>query len=149
MNQSFPSIKEARDSNNCWLGDKGFFHAPVVRMNLKKVAGGPKCDDAVLSEYIRNDLAFITRQKDIYEGANVFVCCHGGEASNPIMDLLKKEWFPDLKRYKNSGFIWYDDVKKVVVLHEWHMSFRVSYKDFYSAIVELEIFLKENPGFLG
>ena len=148
--KSFPSIDEARDRNKCWLGEKGFFHAPVVRINLKKVAGGPKCDDDVLSEYIRNDLDFITRQKDIYEGANVFVCCHGGEPSNPILDLLKNKWFPNLKRYKDSGFIWYDDVKNVVVLHEWHMSYHyVSYKDFYSAIGDLEIFLKENPGFLG
>ena len=150
LNQSFLTLEEAWNIDNCWLGEKGYFHAPVVRMNLKKIAGGPKCYDNVLSEYIRNDLAFITRQKDIYDGANVFVCCHGGEPSNPIMDLLQNEWFPNLKRYRDSGFIWYDDVKKIIVLHEWHMSVPyVSYEDYYSAIGELEGFLKEQPGFLG
>ena len=150
LNQSFPTLEEAWNIDNCWLGEKGYFHAPVVRMNLKKIAGGPKCYDNVLSEYIRNDLAFITRQKDIYDGANVFVCCHGGEPSNPIMDLLQNEWFPNLKRYRDSGFIWYDDVKKISVLHEWHMSVPYgSYEDYYSAIRELEGFLKEQPGFLG
>ena len=150
LNQSFPTLEEAWNIDNCWLGEKGYFHAPVVRMNLKKIAGGPKCYDNVLSEYIRNDLAFTTRQKDIYDGANVFVCCHGGEPSNPIMDLLQNEWFPNLKRYRDSGFIWYDDVKKIIVLHEWHMSVPyVSYEDYYSAIGELEGFLKEQPGFLG
>ena len=67
------------------------------------------------------------------------------------MDLLKKKWFPELKRYKNSDFLWYDDMKKkVVVLHEWHMSAPgISYERYYSAIKELEAFLCENKGFLG
>jgi len=148
--RSFPPIEEAWNRNNCWLGEKGFFHAPVVRINLKKISGSASCNNSELDKYIKKDLAFITRQKDIYEGANVFVCCHGGEPRNPIMDLLKGKWFPDLKRYKNCRFLWHDDVKKIVVLHEWHMSVpNVSYEKYYSAIGELDLFLKEHPGFLG
>ena len=147
-NNMFPTFSEASDINNYWYGEKGFFHAPVVRMNLKKIVGWQKCYDSVLSGYIKNDLAYITRQKDIYEGANVFICCHGGVPSNPIMELLKNEWFPDLKRYKDSSFLWYDETKKVVVLHEWHMSAPgVSYEEYYSAVYELQSFLEDNKGF--
>lgn len=146
---TFPPFSEASDINNYWYGEKGFFHAPVVRMNLKKIAGWPKCYDNVLRGYIKNDFYYITRQKDIYEGANVFVCCHGGEPSNPIMDILKDKWFPGLKPYKkDSRFLWYDETNKVVVLHEWHMSTPgVSYEEYYSAVNELQVFLKENSGF--
>jgi len=144
---TFPSFEESCDINNSWLGDRGFFHAPVVRINLKKVFGSASCGDFELNKFIENDFDFITRQKNIYKGANIFVCCHGGESFNPIMDLLKK-WFPDMKPYKNSGFLWCDVSNKVVVLHEWHMSCCcISYKRYFGAISVLREFLGENPGF--
>lgn len=149
VTRSFPPIEEAWERDNCWLGEKGFFHAPVVRINLKKVSGSASCSNYELDKYIKNDLEYITRQKDIYEGANVFICCHGGETCNPIMDLLKEKWFPGMKLYNDSRFLWYDEQKKVVVLHEWHMSAPgVSYEEYYSAVAELHEFLNEYPDFL-
>ena len=148
-NNAFPEFEEADNQENFWLEEKGFFHAPVVRMNLKKIAGGNKCEDWLLKEYIKHDKEFLTRQKDIYEGANLFICCHGGD-SNPILGLVKNEWFPDLEMFKPSnGYIWYSPSKRVVVVDEYHMSARfISYSKYYQAISYLKKFLDVHKGFL-
>ena len=151
---TFPSFEEASDIENFWEGEKGFYHAPVVRINLKKIAGGGSCSDRTLEDYIVNDKAFIDRQREIYKGANVFVCCHGGEKWNPIWDLLSwKEndygWFPDLKPYEPSHkYIWYSPSKKVIVIWEYHMSAGVSPWNYYQAIPYLQQFLEKEKGFL-
>ena len=152
----FPSFEEASNIDNFWNGEKGFFHTPVVRINLKKISGGNKCSDRVLEKYIIHDKSFIDRQRKIYEGANVFVCCHGGENWNPIWDLLSWKdneygWFPDLKPYEpSSGYIWYSPSQKVIVISEYHMSAPgVSCWDYYRAIPYLQDFLSKHKGFLG
>jgi hypothetical protein len=148
---TFPSLEEACIRDNYWKGDKGFFHSPVVRMNLKKIAGGSRCSDWVLNEFKNNDLDFITRQRDIYTGANVFICCHGGYKLNPIWDLMwDKNWFPDMKQYDpEDDCFWFSEKSKVVIISTPHMSARVSYKEFYRAIPVFERFLREHKGFLG
>lgn len=124
----FPSFEESSNIDNYWQGKNGFFHAPVVRINLKKLSGGSSCSDMELEEAIVNDKEFIDRQRKIYKGANVFVCCHGGQNWNPIWDLLKWKddgygWFPDLEQYdKENDSFWYSKKEKVVVLCTPHMS---------------------------
>jgi hypothetical protein len=148
----FPAFEEAIIKENYWLGDNGFFHAPVVRMNLKKIAGGRKCPDWLLDKYIKQDKDLITQQRDIYKGANVFVCCHGGYNWNPIWDLLKEEgygWFPDLKQYdKNDDSFWYSEKDRIAVICTPHMSARTSYWSFYKALPLFERFLSEFKGFI-
>lgn len=150
----FPSFEEASHIDNFWQGEKGFFHTPVVRINLKKISGGSSCSNRVLEKYNINDKPFIDQQREIYKGANVFVCCHGGENWNPIWDLLTwKEsdygWFPDLKPYEPSrGYIWYSPSKKVIVIWEYHMSDRVSSWEYYQAIPYLKEFFEAHKGFL-
>ena len=148
---SFPSFEEACIRDNYWKGDNGFFHSPVVRMNLKKIAGGSRCSDWVLNKFKNNDLDFITRQRDIYTGANVFVCCYGGYNLNPIWDLMwDKNWFPDMKQYNpEDDCFWFSEKSKVVIISTPHMSARVSYEEFYRSIPIFERFLCEYKGFLG
>ena len=117
-NKVFPSYDDCCIKENYWLGEKGFFHAPVVRMNLKKIAGESKCSDKLLQKYIQNDYQYITRQINLYD-ANVFVCCHSGEILNPIWDLmwwnkeLKQGLFTDLKQHDKSDYsFWYSEEQK-------------------------------------
>lgn len=149
--KKFPSFEEAIIKENYWLGDNGFFHAPVVRMNIKKIAGGPKCPDWLLQKYKERDKEYLTRQKHIYKDANVFICCHSGEVLNPIWDLLwEPEWFPDMSQYdSNNDSFWYSPSKKVVIICTPHMSARVAYWEFYKSIPVFEQFLDKNIGFLG
>lgn len=154
---TFPTFEEASCQANYWTGDKGYYHAPVVRMNIKKISGGDECADSMLNLFIAKDKDLLTRQKDIYKGANVFVCCHGGGYDpanhvneNPIMALLD-EWF-HLKPYKQSRFkdrfVWYSETNRVIVLHEWHMSYPISCERYYGAVAELKEFLDSNREFL-
>lgn len=152
--QSFPSYEECCIKENYWLGDKGFFHAPVVRMNLKKVAGGSSCPDSLLQKYVNNDYQYITRQIDLYD-ANVFVCCHSGEVLNPIWDLMW--WNKDLKQGlfkeelrqfdKTDYSFWYSEEQKKVILSVPHMSKIVDAWEFYRPIPIFERFLREREGF--
>lgn len=151
----FPEFEEAKIKENYWLGKNGFFHAPVVRMNIKKIAGSSTCPDWLLNKYKERDKEFLTRQKDIYKGANVFVCCHGGYNFNPIWDLLScktknnEGWFPDLKQYdEQDDSFWYSEKHRIVVICTPHMSARKSYWSFYKALPLFEKFLSEFKGFL-
>ena len=152
-NKVFPSYEDCCIKENYWLGEKGFFHAPVVRMNLKKVAGGSSCSDKLLQEYIHNDYQYITRQIDLYD-ANVFVCCHSGEILNPIWDLmwwdnkLEQGLFSDLKQYdKSDDSFWYSEEQKKIIISVPHMSKIIDAWEFYRPIPIFERFLREREGF--
>ena len=150
----FPTREEACNMNNFWKGDKGFFHAPVVRMNLKKIAGTSSCPDYILRRYIDKDRDLITEQKNIYQGANVFICCCGAQAnSNSIWRLLTSRedgWFSDLLHYDKDPLqsIWYSKEHRVIVIWAYHMS--CPGEDYYRYIQYLRLFLSEpeNKGFL-
>ena len=151
VTKEFPAREVACDIDNFWEGEKGFFHAPVVRMNLKKIMGASKCPNHILKHYIDKDKQFITEQKDIYKGANVFICCNGSLYNNPIWKLLsdpKDGWFRDLEHYDKdqSQSIWYSKSHRVIVLWAYHMS--CPGEDYYKYIPSLRQFLCEFEGFL-
>jgi hypothetical protein len=127
--------------------------APVVRINLKKIAGESRCSDSTLRSYISEDKQFIKRQLEIYN-YNLIVCCHGGERVtecewlNPIMHFIKFDICDgDLQEYKFGNepiFLYYSKSKRIIVLHEWHMSHSVSCEDYYQAVSQVARFLSLN-----
>lgn len=152
ITNEFPAFDEASSLENYWDGEKGFFHAPVVRINLKKTMGASSCPNYLLQRYIDRDKNLIKEQIRIYKGANVFVCCNGTEPKekNPVLNLLK-EWFDDLEHYRSepSEYIWYSVKYKVIVIWEYHMSTPgVSKEEYYRCIPYLQQFLEEHKGFL-
>ena len=158
---TYPSLEEAKDSLNEL--ESNYYQFPVVRMNLKKIAGGNSCSNDDLQDYIDNDIDFIRRQIAIYQ-PNVIVCCHGGKYQprwsepdtglNPMMMMLKNEIYPDMESVKfnevESYNLYYSQKVKVLIIHEWHPSeWNRSYEDYYSPIPEVAKFLYENPDSIG
>ena len=154
-NGFYPTLEEAKNSGN-YLAN--FYKVPVVRMNLKKIAGESSCSNDILQDYIENDIDLIRRQIALYQ-PNVIVCCHGAgyaprwhkpdNGENPIMTMLK-DLYPDMQSVKFKEFesynLYYSETSNVVIIHEWHPSKPdISYEDYYSVIPELAKFLQENP----
>lgn len=125
-----------------------YFHScGVIRMNAKKMAGGDRCPKEILEESMKLDEALTRRQLDLY-GGRIFVCLDGTESS-PVMKFLKSV-FPDLERFDTGEeytFINYSPSARIVVVHEWHPSYAISYELYYSAVNQLSKFIKSHPGF--
>ena len=123
---------------------------PCVRINLKKIAGKSTCNIGELKDSIERDYEYITRQILFYD-ANVFVCCAGSDKDhNPIMRILCN-LYSDLQLYTVGpkwDFIYFSPSSHIMVLHEWHPSARISYKDYYSAVPQVSSFLTSHPNFL-
>lgn len=146
----YPSLEEASNPK-CYLDN--FYHdAAVVRINAKKIAGGTQCSKLDLLNFVSHDKEFILRQIDLYN-PNVVVCCdvsgydESNEGSNPILHLLLKEKYFDAEPIKYEGedyqFIYYSQKYNVVIIHEWHVSNRISYFNYYKAIPQLARLIKE------
>ena len=143
----FPTFEEASIREN-YLRN---FHSEcaVVRINMKKIAGGAYCYPSELEKYISHDEAFIRKQLQLTPG-NVYICCDGSDNS-PILRFLLSE-FKDATpiHYKGEeyNYLYYSHKHNIVIIHEWHMSNRVKYKTYYQAVYQLARFIKENPDFL-
>lgn len=129
-----------------------FWHYPVVRLNVKKIAGKSSCPNATVKKYIDEDFEKIQEQLNIYD-ANILVCCNGSNwdpaasYSNPMMSMLNKI-YPDLKKCGENGYLYYSVKKRVIVIHEWHMAAIVSYQHYFERIKGIDNFINENPNFL-
>lgn len=145
MNLSTGDVPEIGEAKGNAL--EYFHRSPIVRMNLKKIAGGKQCPDGLLGKYINKDRDFIVRQLALYDG-RIYVCMDGSESS-PVLALLKSI-FHDLQRYESgeeNNFIYFSQKSRIVVIHEWHPSCSISYDLYYSAVHQLSDFLKCHPDF--
>lgn len=141
---TYPSFEKATECN---IISSFFYHNPVVRMNIKKLAGGGYCQKAKLQEAINRDKSFISRQIDLYN-ANILVCLDGAEKS-PIMKFLFEK-YRDVSRicYHNEeyNFLYYSSDSKIIIIHEYHpMYFKIGEHVKYLAVRQLARFLHENP----
>ena len=139
----YPPFEEASNQDVYW---DYFMEAPVVRINVKKIAGGPKCSKSLLREYIKKDKDRLKNQIDLYN-ANVIVVCNGAETDNPILELVK-EMHPDLRNIvlegKGDPWVMYSAKDRVAVIWEWHMSQSVAYADYYDAVRHLSEAISSN-----
>lgn len=137
---TYPNLEEAKTNSLV------FFHqAPVVRINLKKFAGSEKCSNKTLRQFIEADRDLIERQLNLY-GANVYVCCDKSENDNPIWDFLES-MYDDIEPFGDGSFIYFSRRAKKVFIWQWHMSARVSYRQYYAVVHELALFMLAYPHF--
>lgn len=153
----YPQLNVAKEVNNFF----NYFHsAPVVRINVKKIAGGSSCSNNTLAKAMAQDIELCKKQICIYD-ANVIVVCNGNgwdinadhSVCNHMLDMIY-QLYPDLKPWhsgcekNNDTWIYYSEKSQVIVIHEYHMSARKSYEEYYTPTKMVADFFKAHPEYL-
>ena len=79
---------------------------PFAYVEAKKLAGGKKCDDAVLTQTLKKDGRLLAREIDILR-PNIIVCC---DTHGIIFDSVVRNYFNGINTVRvpmtlNAGFI--------------------------------------------
>lgn len=115
---------------------------PFARINCKKEAGGPKCNDSTLKKYIREDYDLLEEQI-LNLDADVFVCCARGIIMENLNHIFKNNFV------QLSNYIWYNEVDKKLAIDTYHPGNMGSAKETYEDCIMIPCyeFLKSHQDF--
>lgn len=118
---------------------------PLVRINVKKQAGGGSVSDSTLRIYIERYKQFLNQQISLFD-ADIIVCY-----GRVIFDHVIQEFFPEIKVSNNDPWVYFSDEKQKVVINSYHPSVRrktISDEQFYTCpINEFEQIMHDHPAF--
>lgn len=102
---------------------------PLVRINVKKQAGGGSVSDSTIREYISRYSSLLKQQISLFD-ADIIVCY-----GRVIFDYVIKEFFPDIEISNTDPWVYYSEKKQKVIINSYHPSVRcqtISDEQFYT-----------------
>jgi len=118
---------------------------PLVRINVKKQAGGGSVSDSTLKEYIERYKQYLNQQILLFD-ADIIVCY-----GRVIFDYFIQEFFPNIKTLKEDPWVYFSEEKQKVIINSYHPSVRsntISDEQFYTCpIKEFEEMMHSHPEF--
>ena len=92
-----------------------FNEVPFAYVEAKKLAGGKKCDDAILTQALKKDGRLLAREIDILR-PNIIVCC---DTHGIIFDSV-------VRNYDFNCRLYYYKEKGALLFNSFHPSSRVN-----------------------
>lgn len=118
---------------------------PLVRINVKKQAGGGSVTDDTIREYIDRYKRYLNQQISLYD-ADIIVCY-----GRVIFDYVIQEFFPDIKVSEEDPWVYFSEEKQKVIINSYHPSVRrstITDEQFYTCpITEFEQMMHAHPDF--
>lgn len=128
--------------------DKSLWLRKVAFMNLKKVGGNERADNATIYNYAERDKAFIKRQIEIYE-PDIIICCGRGKGKNAdiLHDIVfskdeVSEWKEPVLMY-NYFVVKIKDKNNIPVVSFYHPQIIGSHELFKKRYEEMKIIAKQ------
>lgn len=118
---------------------------PLVRINVKKQAGGGYVSDSTMREYINKYDTFLNQQISLFD-ADIIICY-----GRVIFDYVIQNFFPDIEKHIEDPWVYFSTEKQKVIINSYHPSVRritISDKHFYTyPMIEFEQMMHEHPEF--
>jgi len=118
---------------------------PLVRINVKKQAGGGCVSDSTIRKYIERYKQYLNRQISLFD-ADIIVCY-----GRVIFDYIIQEFFSDIEPSKEDPWVYFSEEKQKVIINSYHPSVRgttITDEQFYTCpINEFEQMMLKHPEF--
>ena len=118
---------------------------PLVRINVKKQAGGGSVSDSTIRIYIERYKQYLNQQISLFD-ADIIVCY-----GRVVFDYVIKEFFPDIEVSKEDPWVYFSKEKQKVIINSYHPSVRsttITDEQFYTLpINEFEQMMHDHPEF--
>lgn len=108
---------------------RSFNSSVSARVNCKKTAGGGVCPRSVLNFHI-NAYGDILRQQ--VEELNPNIIYIGGCDGNLILDKIVRPVYGDLQREESSGWLYYSEARRTVVVNGYNPGMRKNLENVYN-----------------
>lgn len=117
--------------------------SPLVRINVKKQAGGGNVSDYILKKYIERYKWYLNQQISLFN-ADIIVCY-----SRVIFDYVIHEFFPEIEKHDDDPWVYFSKEKQKVIINSYHPSNRtITNEHFYTyPINEFEQMMHKHPDF--
>ena len=106
---------------------------PLVRINVKKQAGGGRVSDSTIREYICRYSSLLKQQISLFD-ADIIVCY-----GRIIFEYVIQEFFPEIKTQKRDPWVYFSKKKKKVIINSYHPSVRgktITDEQFYTCPIK-------------
>ncbi len=118
---------------------------PLVRINVKKQAGGGKVPDSTIRKYIERYKRYLNQQILLFD-ADIIVCY-----GRVIFNYVIQEFFPDIEISEEDPWVYFSSEKQKVIINSYHPSVRhttITDEQFYTRpITEFEQMMHNQPEF--
>ena len=117
----------------------------LVRINVKKQAGGGSVHDSTLRKYIERYKQYLNQQISLFD-ADIIVCY-----GRVVFDYVIQEFFSDIEISKEDPWVYFSEEKQKVIINSYHPSVRgttITDEQFYTCpINEFEQMMLKHPEF--
>ena len=108
-------------------------NCPLVRINVKKQAGGGNVSDFTIREYISRYSSLLKQQISLFD-ADIIVCY-----GRVIFDYVIQEFFPNIIIQKEGPWVYFSEEKQKVIINSYHPSVRgntITDEQFYTCPIK-------------